>query len=99
MAVISNDRRDMEYMVKKLREKYEKWRLTVNIRKTKYLCIHRAEAENLVIENNRTKKSKEFARNINHEETSSNREEIDDQEVSNRMAQACSIIACLNDTL
>jgi len=29
-AIISKNKGDMEYMIKKLIEKYEKWRLTVN---------------------------------------------------------------------
>jgi hypothetical protein len=29
----------MEYMARKLNEEYEKWGLTINLEKTKYVCI------------------------------------------------------------
>jgi hypothetical protein len=29
----------MEYMVRKLKEEYEKWGLAINLEKTKYVCI------------------------------------------------------------
>jgi hypothetical protein len=29
----------MEYMVRKLKEEYEKWGLTINLEETKYVCI------------------------------------------------------------
>jgi hypothetical protein len=29
----------MEFMARKLKEEYEKWRLTINLEKTKYICI------------------------------------------------------------
>jgi len=29
----------MEFMARKLKEEYEKWRLTMNLEKTKYVCI------------------------------------------------------------
>ena len=30
---------DMEYMTRKLKERYEKWGLAINLEKTKYVCI------------------------------------------------------------
>jgi len=50
--MISSDKDDIEYMIRKLIEKYKKWGLTVSTQKTKYLCIG-AEAKNLVIESNK----------------------------------------------
>ena len=29
----------MEFMARKLKEEYEKWGLTMNLEKTKYMCI------------------------------------------------------------
>jgi hypothetical protein len=29
----------MEYMTRKLQEEYEKWGLTINLEKTKYVCM------------------------------------------------------------
>jgi hypothetical protein len=40
----------MEYMIRKLIEKYKQCDLTVNIKKTKYLCIGN-EHENLNLKN------------------------------------------------
>jgi len=56
-AVISNDEKNIEYIVKKLIKEYEKWGLRVNTQKTKYLCIG-AKTENLIMEGN-----KELTRN------------------------------------
>jgi hypothetical protein len=36
----------MEFMARKLKEEYEKWRLTMNLEKPKYICIGE-EKENL----------------------------------------------------
>ena len=33
------DHDDMEYMPRKLKEEYEKWGLTINLEKTKYVCM------------------------------------------------------------
>ena len=30
---------DVEFMAQKLKEEYEKWGLTMNLEKTKYICI------------------------------------------------------------
>jgi len=30
---------DMEFMARKLKEEYEKWGLTMNLKKPKYICI------------------------------------------------------------
>lgn len=39
-AVITNDKEDIKYMMGKLIiEEYERWRLSVKVPKTKYLCL------------------------------------------------------------
>lgn len=48
-------------MTRKIKEQYEKWGLSMNIKKTKYLCIGRQEG-NLQIGNNR---GNQFARDTN----------------------------------
>ena len=38
-VLIAQDHDDMEFMARKLKEVYEKWGLTMNLEKTKYICI------------------------------------------------------------
>src|SRR5215510_8052064 len=38
-VLLAQDHDDMEYMARKLREEYEKWGLTINLEKTRYICI------------------------------------------------------------
>jgi hypothetical protein len=38
-VVIAQDHDDMEFMARKLKEEYEKWGLTMNLEKTKYVSI------------------------------------------------------------
>ena len=38
-VVLAQDRDDVEYMTRKLKEQYEEWGLTINLEKTKYICI------------------------------------------------------------
>ena len=38
-VVLAQDHDDMEYMARKLKEEYEEWGLTINLEKTKYICI------------------------------------------------------------
>ena len=38
-VLISQDHDDMEFMARKLKDEYEKWGLTMNLEKTKYICI------------------------------------------------------------
>ena len=38
-GLIAQDHDDMEFMARKLQEEYEKWGLTINLKKTKYICI------------------------------------------------------------
>jgi hypothetical protein len=38
-VLLAQDHGDMEYMARKLKEEYEEWGLTINLEKTKYVCI------------------------------------------------------------
>lgn len=38
-VVIANDVEDMQYMMRKFMEEYTRWSLSVNLDKTKYLCV------------------------------------------------------------
>ena len=38
-VLLVQDHDDMEYMPRKLKEEYEKWGLTINLEKTKYVCM------------------------------------------------------------
>jgi len=38
-VLIAQDHDDMEFMARKLKEEYEKWGLTMNLEKNKYICI------------------------------------------------------------
>jgi len=40
-VLIAQDHDDMEFMARKLKEEYEKWGLTMNLEKTKYICIEK----------------------------------------------------------
>ena len=40
-VLLAQDHDDMEYMARKLKEKYEKWRLAINLEKTKYVYRRR----------------------------------------------------------
>jgi hypothetical protein len=87
--VISNDREDMEYTVKKLMEK--RWGLTVNIQKTNCIFMHGAEKKSGYGRQERSPNLKE----LKYLGITLNREGIDDKEINNRITKA-RIIACLN---
>lgn len=38
-VLYANDKKDLQYMTRKLIEEYSYWRLSMNVDKTKYLCI------------------------------------------------------------
>jgi hypothetical protein len=38
-VLIAQDHDDMEFMARKLKEEHEKWGFTMNLEKTKYICI------------------------------------------------------------
>jgi hypothetical protein len=75
------DKEDIENMVRKLMEEYEKWRNGVNTQKSEYLYIG-AESKNLVMEGNekvRTCKEYKYLR------IKLNREGADVQEINNNI--------------
>ena len=38
-VLLAEDHDDVEYMARKLKEEFEKWGLTINLEKTKYVCM------------------------------------------------------------
>jgi hypothetical protein len=38
-VLIAQDHDDMAFMAQNLKKEYEKWGLTINLEKTKYICI------------------------------------------------------------
>jgi len=38
-VLLAQDHDNMEYMARKLKEKYEKWGLAINLEKPKYVCM------------------------------------------------------------
>ncbi|XP_072392123.1 uncharacterized protein [Diabrotica undecimpunctata] len=50
-VIIANDKGDLEYMARKLKEEYDQWGLEINVEKTKYLPIG-GELSNIELENN-----------------------------------------------
>ena len=49
-GLIAQDYDDMEFRARKLKEEYEKWGLTMNLEKTKYICMGE-EKESLKFDN------------------------------------------------
>ncbi|XP_044745745.1 uncharacterized protein LOC123307480 [Coccinella septempunctata] len=47
-VVIAQDKEDLEFMSRRLFEEYQNWGLTVNLRKTKYMCVG-GEKEKLMV--------------------------------------------------
>jgi len=76
LTIIANDRKDFEYGVRKLMKEYEKW-LIVITQKTRYGAV----AENLVTEGNKEVRTCKKHKYLG---ITSNREEIDDQEINNK---------------
>jgi len=81
-TIISNDKEDIEYMMRKLMEEYEGWDLTIYLKETKYLCIG-TETENLIMEDNR---EVEICKEHDYKEL--NREETGNQEINRRITKA-----------
>ena len=49
--LITEDQDDLSYMLRKLQEEYNKWGLTINMQKTKYMVVETDEAHDLDIGN------------------------------------------------
>ena len=49
--ICANEKEDLEYMTRKLKEEYKKWGLLMNTEETQYLCVAE-ETTDLILENN-----------------------------------------------
>lgn len=71
--LIAQDYEDVNYMIRKLIEEYQKWGLEINIEKTEYMCIG-GEQHNLILRNGQLikccKKYKYLEMEITNEGTS-----------------------------
>lgn len=90
-VIMANDKDDLEYMARKLREEYKQWGLEINLRKTKYLPIG-AELTNIQLENEEIEACSEYAYlGVVFDTTGK-----DDREIKKRITQAKRMIGCLN---
>lgn len=94
-VVIANDMEDMQYMMRKLTEEYSQWGLTVNLTKTRYLCVGE-EPNNLVLDNGQQIPScQEYVYlGVTFDSTGT-----DVKEIEKRIVQAKKVIGCLNGIL
>lgn len=93
--IVANDKDDMQYMLRKLIEEYGEWGLTVNIAKTKYLCVG-AQEGNLNLDNgHEIIQCQEYEYlGITFDNTGT-----DGREIEKRIINAKKIIGCLNGIL
>lgn len=94
-VIIANDKEDVEYMLQKLIEEYDKWRLKINKNKTKYLCVGETQ-ENLQIEAGEIricKKNKYLG--VIFTDMGTNNKEV----YIRIITHACKPISCLNSIL
>jgi len=94
-VVLADDKEDLEYMTRKLKETYEKWGLDMNWNKTKYLCI--GETHN----NLKLDKCSEIesCQEYKYLRVIFDTTGTDDKEIRSRVIQAKKCIACLNGIL
>ena len=89
-----NNKEDLEYITRKLKETYEKWGLDMNLNKTKYLCIGGTH-NNLKLDKD---SEIEFCQEYKYLgvifDTSGT-----DKEIRSRVIQARKCVACLNEIL
>jgi len=91
-VVLVGDKEDLEYMTRKLKEK---WGLDMNLNKTKYLCIGETHS-NLKLD----KESEiEFCEEYKYLGVISYTSGTDDKEIRSRVIQARKWIACLDGIL
>jgi hypothetical protein len=50
-VLLAEDKEDLEYKAKKIKEEYEKYRMTIIVEKTKYLCVG-SDGDNLILNGN-----------------------------------------------
>lgn len=94
-AVLASDKEDLEYMARKLKETYEEWGLSMNIQKTKYLCIGN-EKSNLQINETEIIEGCDEYKYLG---VVFDRTGTDDKEIRARISQAKKGVSCLNGIL
>jgi len=94
-VVLADDKDDLEYMTRKLKEIYEKWGLDMNLSKTKYLYIGKTHS-NLELDKNSEIDSCQVHKYIGLIFDTGG---TDDKEIRSRAIQARKCIACLNGIL
>jgi len=94
-VVLAGDKEDLEYMMCKLKETYEKWGLDMNLNKTKYLCTGETY-NNLKLDKD---SEIEFCQEYKYLGVIFDTSGTDDKEIRSRVIQARKCIACLNGIL
>lgn len=93
-VIIANDKDDIEYMARKLKEEYKQWGLEINTQKTKYLPIG-AELSNIKIDTDEI----EACSNYTYLGVEFDTTGKDDREIKKRITHARRLIGCLNGVL
>jgi len=91
-VVLAGDKEHLEYMMRKLKETYEKWGLDMNLNKTKYLRIGEMHS-NLKLDKDI---EIEFCQKYKYLGVIFYVSGRDDKEIKSRVIQARKCIACLN---
>jgi len=94
-VVLAGDKEDLEYMMHKLKETYEKWSLDMNLNKTKYLCIGETHSNLKLYKDSEI----EFCQEYKYLGVIFDTSRTDDKEIRSRVIQARKCIACLNGIL
>lgn len=95
-VVLAEDKEDLEYMTRKLKEEYEKWGLTMNLQKTQYLCVGADQQENLMLEHG---DEITVCNDYKYLGVIFDKSGTDDKEIRSRIIQARKAINCLNGIL
>ena len=94
-VVLAEDKEDLEYMTRKLKETYEKWGLNINLNKTKYFCIG-GTPNNLKLDKDN---EIEFCQEYKYLGVILDTSGTDDNEIRSRVIHARKCIAHLNGIL
>ena len=94
-VVLGGDKKDLEYITRKLKETYEKWSLDMNLNKTKYLCIGETHRNFKLDKDSEIESCQEYKYLGVILYTSG----TDDKEIRSRVIQATKCTACLNGIL
>lgn len=95
-VVLAQEKEDLEFMTRKLLKEYEKWGLTVNQTKTKYLCVGNQDETPLQLEDGNVIEICQEYTYLGTTITTSGRTE---PEIKNRIQQGKKVIGCLNPIL